>query len=68
MLARAVTAMTSNAENFNFTVSTPSLRGLKLTFLAAESTSSKPLEAPFKSKLFFSLSSVDILVETFRSN
>ena len=62
MLARAVTAITSRAENFNLTVSTALLSGDILTFLTDASKLPKLLEAPPKFKLLFSLSIVLRLV------
>ena len=68
ILPRAVAATTCNAENFAFIVSTPLLTFDTSKFLAAALTLSKPLAAPSSFKLFFSLSRVDMLVETFFSN
>ena len=68
ILARVVTAITCNAENLAFTVSMPLPIVEKSQLLAAALTFSKPFEAPSRFKLFLSLSRVDILVETFRSN
>ena len=68
MLAKAVTPITCNAENLADTVSIPVPRPDISTFLAAEPTSSRPLEAPDRFNFCLSLSSVDILVWTFFSN
>ena len=68
MFARAVTAITSKAENFVFTTSIPLLNGEKSMRFAAKSTFSSPLDAPVKFKLCLSLSSVDKLVCTLFSN
>ena len=68
MFERAVAAITSSAENFNFTVSTPSPIGSRLTFLAALFMSSSPLVAPSKRNADLSLSRVFIEVLTFDSN
>ena len=62
ILARAVTAMTSKAENFRRTDSTAFARPFIFTFLEALSISSKPFAAPDKFKLFFNLSKVERLV------
>ena len=68
MFERAVAAITSRAENFNFTVSTPSPIGSRLTFLAASFMSSSPFVAPSKRNADLSLSRVFIEVLTFDSN
>ena len=68
ILANAVTAITSKAENFMRTVSTPLYRPDMSTFLAAALTVSRLLEESLKFRAFFSLSNVPIDVATFRSN
>ena len=68
ILARAVTPMTSKAENLTRTVSTAPDNPFISTFLAAASTFSKPFVAPSKRKDFFNLSKVDMLVLAFSSN
>ena len=68
MLARAVTAITSSAENLALIVSTPLERGDASKPLAAALTSSKPFAAPVKFKLCLSLLSVPMLVCAFLSN
>ena len=68
ILARAVTPMTSKAENLTRTASTAPDKPFMSTFLAALSIFSKPLVAPSKCKARFNLSKVDMLVLTFSSN
>ena len=62
ILARAVTATTSKAENLARTVSTPFPRADISTFLAAELTFSKPFDASENFNFCLSLSRVDIVV------
>ena len=62
ILASAVTAITSSAENFAWTVSTAPVRPDKLHVFAAALTFSSPFEAPRKSKLCFNFPIVDKLV------
>ena len=62
MFDNAVIAMTSSAEKRIFTVSTALESGVILQFLAATLTSSNPLEAPLRFKLFSSFSIDDMLV------
>ena len=63
----AVIPITCKAENLAVTVSIPLRIPSKETLLAALPSSSSPLEAPDRFKLFLSLSKVDILVRTFFS-
>ena len=67
MLARAVTAITSKAENLYLTVSTALPIGAKSHFFAAALTFSKPLDAPDKFRLCLSLSRVPRVVLTLLS-
>ena len=67
IFVRAVTAMTSSAENFNRTDSTPPASPPISTEPAALLMFSKPFALSSNLRLFFSLSSVDMLVLTFFS-
>ena len=68
IFARAVTPITSRAEKRMRTFSTALPRPFISTFLAALLRLSKPLEESPNFRLRLSLSSVDIVVETLRSN
>ena len=68
MLASAVIAITSKAENLLLTISTPFARGDMSKPLVAALTPSKPFAAPVRSRLFLSWLSVPMLVCTFFSN